>query len=75
MNPDVNRELGEHSAKLEHMEGEVQALRVDMAKVLAILNQQRGGWKTLAAMLTAAAAAGAVLTKLLVWLAQLPGPR
>jgi len=61
------RAFGRLEAEVDRMHEEVTALREDMKKVLEMMSQAQGGWKTLMMVGGMAGAAGAILTKAVAW--------
>jgi len=58
-----DHELGALSAKVEGLEKWVEDISADVKVIRSCLDQQRGGWKTLAVVGTIAGAIGAMLGK------------
>lgn len=61
----LEREVGKLEARMETVEQELQALRVDVREIRDALVRARGGWLLLTGAMTAATAAGAGLAKIL----------
>jgi hypothetical protein len=60
---ELERDIGRHDADIENLKSNVQAIKVDLDEIKAILQQTRGGWRVLLGVATAAGAAGAGLAK------------
>lgn len=58
-----DRELGELSARMDNVEFDLHSLKKDTKAMLAIMNQTKGGWKTILAVGVAAGGVGAFLAK------------
>ena len=61
----VEREVGRLEARMETVEAELHALRVDVREIRDALVKARGGWVALTAALTLAASAGALVSSYL----------
>lgn len=59
----VQRDLGYHDAKIESLENSVKNLADKVDEALTILNQHKGGVRTLIALGSTAGAIGAVLVE------------
>lgn len=66
------RELGEMSAKIEHLENTVTAMQKDLRTIRDTLLQARGGWKTLMLVAGLSATIGGLLAKIVPLLSFLP---
>ena len=49
---------------MDGLEAELREIKGDVKAILALVNQARGGWKTLVVVGAVAGAAGALVTKL-----------
>jgi chromosome condensin MukBEF ATPase and DNA-binding subunit MukB len=63
---EVDRELGEMSARLTVLEREMKEIRNDIKWMRDQVQQTKGGWKTVAFLISTSGVAGAVVT----WIAQ-----
>ena len=59
------RELGEHAARLDSVEGDIAEIRTDVKLILAEMHKAKGGWRTLMLVGGAVGAVGALVGKLL----------
>lgn len=59
-----DREMGEHDARLKALEQQVAELRADVKSILSVLNEARGGWKTLMLVGGIAGMMGATVAKI-----------
>ncbi len=62
------QEFGRLQADVDHLSSAVDELRKDVKELLAVVENARGGWKTLVAIGGVSAAVGSIATKLLLWL-------
>lgn len=46
----IDREIGKHEEAIDTLKKDVAAIRQDMDQIKEILQQARGGWKTLVAV-------------------------
>lgn len=67
MADDAQRELGRHAAEIEALKRDLAELRVDVKAIRRMLDEARGGWKTLLLVAGAAGAVGAALAKVPWW--------
>ena len=65
----VDRDLGEHSARLANLERNVAAIHDDLTEVRDMMVAAKGGWKAIAIVSGIAGTAGGLLVKVLPWLA------
>lgn len=72
MPDDTQRELGKHGAEIEALQTNMTKLQGDVEKILSILAEARGGWKTLMLVAGVAGAVGAGLGKLAMVIGWLP---
>ena len=63
MEEQVHNTLGKHDADIAVLKAEVAGLRTDIKQVLAILNEAKGGWKTVALIAGVSSTATVVLGK------------
>ena len=69
MEEQVHNTLGKHDADIAVLKTEVAGLRTDIKQVLAILNEAKGGWKTVALIAGVSSTATVVLGKFFMSLA------
>jgi hypothetical protein len=60
----LQRDVGRLEARVDAQESELREIKADVKAILALVNQARGGWKTLVAVGAVAGAMGALVTKL-----------
>jgi len=61
---EIHRDLGRHDAEIETLQKEIAELRQEIKQISKILNEARGGWRTMMLLGGAAGAVGAAITKL-----------
>jgi hypothetical protein len=61
---EIDRELGEVSARLTHLEKELADMRDDIKWMRDQVQQTKGGWRTIAFLISASGILGAVVTLL-----------
>lgn len=61
---DMQRDLGRLEARVDALESELREIKADVKSILALVNQAKGGWKTLVIVGAIAGASGALVTKL-----------
>lgn len=59
---EIDRELGEVSARLTHLEKELADMRDDIKWMRDQVQQTKGGWRTIAFLISASGILGAVVT-------------
>jgi len=59
---EIDRELGELSARLKTLEREMSEMRDDIKWMRDQVQQSKGGWKTIAFLISASGILGAVTT-------------
>jgi chromosome segregation ATPase len=59
---EIDRELGELSARLRTLEREMNEMRDDIRWMRDQVQQSKGGWKTIAFLISASGILGAVVT-------------
>jgi hypothetical protein len=62
---EMDRDLGRLEARMETVEAEVQAMRLDVREIRDALVKARGGWLMLTIALSLAGAFGSLVSKLL----------
>lgn len=60
----MQRDLGRLEARVDALESELREIKADVKSILALVNQAKGGWKTLVIVGAIAGASGALVTKL-----------
>jgi prefoldin subunit 5 len=60
----LQRDMGRLEARVDAVESELREIKADVKSILALVNQAKGGWKTLVVVGAVAGAAGALVTKL-----------
>lgn len=65
----VDRDLGNHDARLSAIEKDLQSMQLDLREIRDTLKEAKGGWRALMLVGGLAGGIGASLTKLLPWLA------
>lgn len=71
-NAAVQRDLGNHDAKIETLTNEVAALREDVHIIMTTLSEAKGGWRTLMMVAGVAGASGALVGKIAAYLGWIP---
>jgi len=61
---EIHRDLGRHDAEIETLQKEIAELRQEIKQISKILNEARGGWRTMMLLGGAAGAVGAAFAKL-----------
>jgi chromosome condensin MukBEF ATPase and DNA-binding subunit MukB len=61
----IERELGNLEARMQTVETELQAMRIDVREIRDALVSVKGGWRTLTIVIGLATTAGALLGKYL----------
>lgn len=61
---DASIEVAALTVKVEMLERDISELKSDVKQLLAVVNQTRGGWKTIVLVSGVAGTVGAVLAKL-----------
>lgn len=69
---EYERELGEMSAKLQHLENSVAEMRSDLRAVRETLSEAKGSWRTLLAVAGFSSALGALMVKVIPFLNVFP---
>jgi len=59
---EIDRELGELSARLQTLEREMSEIREDIKWMRDQVQQSKGGWRTIAFLISASGILGAVVT-------------
>jgi hypothetical protein len=60
----MQRDMGRLEARVDAQESELREIKADVKAILALVNQAKGGWKTLVVVGAVAGAMGALVTKL-----------
>lgn len=63
MSDELQREVGRHDAQIEGLENRLGKVEAKLDSVLSILNQAKGGWKTLLMVAGVAGSVGALVGK------------
>jgi hypothetical protein len=61
---EIHRDIGRHDAEIETLQKEIAELRQEIKQISKILNEARGGWRTMMLLGGAAGAVGAAFAKL-----------
>ena len=61
---EIHRDIGRHDAEIETLQKEIAELRQEIKQISKILNEARGGWRTMMLLCGAAGAVGAAFAKL-----------
>jgi len=61
---ELSRDIGRHDAEIEALQKEIAELRQEIKQISKILNEARGGWRTMMLLGGAAGAVGAAIAKL-----------
>lgn len=64
---DVQRDLGKHEARLDHLQRDVAAMREDLHRILQMLAEVQGGKKAVGILFSTAAFIGALISALVGW--------
>jgi hypothetical protein len=65
---DEQETLGYLRGKVETLEGQLRQLMIDVSGIRSYMDKQKGGWKTLSALLIAAASLGAAVSAAVEWI-------
>lgn len=60
----LQRDMGRLEARVDAQESELREIKADVKAILALVNQAKGGWKTLVVVGAVAGAMGALVAKL-----------
>lgn len=60
----LQRDMGRLEARVDALESELREIKADVKSILALVNQAKGGWRTLILVGAVAGATGALVTKL-----------
>lgn len=66
--PEYDREIGEMTAKLQHLEMSVAEMRADIKDISSTLSEAKGSWRTLLAVAGFSSVIGGLLVKFLPFL-------
>lgn len=69
---EYEREIGEMTARIQHLETTVTEMREDLRTIRDTLLQARGGWKTLMLVAGISATIGGLLAKIVPLLSFMP---
>ncbi len=72
MTDDTQRTLGKLEGRVDALEVDIKEISGDVKAILAIMNQTKGGWKTLALVGSIGGAFGAFLVKVFPFTGSLP---
>lgn len=64
----IDRDLGNHDARLQAIEKDLQSMQLDLREIRDTLKEAKGGWRALMMVGGFAGAMGATLSKVLPWL-------
>lgn len=68
----TDRELGELSARVVHLENTLDEMKADMKAVRETLSEAKGGWKTLMLVAGMSATIGGFIVKIFPFLSAFP---
>ncbi len=60
----LQRDIGRLEARVDAQQSELREIKADVKAILALVNQAKGGWKTLVVVGAVAGAVGALVAKL-----------
>lgn len=69
---EYEREIGEMTAKLKHLEDSVSEMKADLKTISHTLSEAKGSWRTLLAVAGFSSVVGGLLVKFLPFLGSLP---
>lgn len=68
----IQRDIGRLEGRVNALEAELREIKTDVKAILALVNQAKGGWKTLVIVGAVAGADGALVTKLGIFAGMFP---
>lgn len=68
----TERDIGRLEGRMNSVESDLQEMKKDVKEILEVMNQAKGGWKTLVIVGTVSGAVGAFLAKFLPFLNAMP---
>lgn len=66
--PEYDREIGEMTAKLQHLEASMVEMKADLKDISHTLSEAKGSWRTLLAVAGFSSVVGGLLVKFLPFL-------
>ena len=70
--PEYDREIGEMTAKLQHLEASVVEMKADLKDISHTLSEAKGSWRTLLAVAGFSSVVGGLLVKFLPFFGSFP---
>lgn len=70
--PEYDREIGEMTAKLQHLEASMVEMKADLKDISHTLSEAKGSWRTLLAVAGFSSVVGGLLVKFLPFLGNFP---
>lgn len=64
----VDRDLGNHDARLQAIERDLQSMQLDLREIRDTLKEAKGGWRALMLVGGVAGGLGATIAKMFPWL-------
>lgn len=68
MNQPIERDIGRHDAEIDQLKNDMKDVKKDVHDIKAMLQEARGGWKTLLLLAGMSGAIGALVGKISPWL-------
>jgi hypothetical protein len=62
--PEVHFDLGQHAAKIERLQSDMEQMKQDMHEIKTILSEARGGWRAVVIISGLSGVCGAAIIKL-----------
>lgn len=70
--PEYDREIGEMTAKLQHLEASMVEMKADLKDISHTLSEAKGSWRTLLAVAGFSSVVGGLLVKFLPFIGSFP---